>query len=143
MSLWRTSMDSSHQAQPRVLVRVYVGPGEMDGAIEFYEKVLGVDCDMYMSIPPDPADPTVGLTVAIVGGFVILEGSQAQLAPQRVTVGTLLVDDIGPYFERLIAGGAEIVHLPCERLGGAGFTVRHPDGSVMEYVHHRPSEGES
>jgi predicted enzyme related to lactoylglutathione lyase len=143
MSLWRKSMDSSHLAQPRLLVRVYVAPGQLDGAIEFYEKVLGVDCDMYMSIPPDPADPSAGLTVAVVGGFLILEGSPEQLAPHRATVGTLLVDDIGPFFERLIARGAEIVHLPGERLGGAGFTVRHPDGSVMEYVHHRPSEGES
>ena len=60
MSLWRNSMDSSHLVQPRVLVRVYVAPGEMDDAIEFYEKVLGVDCDMYLSIPPVPAEPSAG-----------------------------------------------------------------------------------
>jgi predicted enzyme related to lactoylglutathione lyase len=143
MSLWRKSMDSSHLAEPRVLVRVYVAPGQMDAAVEFYEKVLGVDCDIYMSVPPDPADPGAGLTVAAVGGFLILEGSPEQLAPHRAAVGTLLVDDIAPYFERLIAHGAEIVHLPAERLGGAGFTVRHPDGGVMEYVHYRPSESES
>jgi predicted enzyme related to lactoylglutathione lyase len=135
-------MDSSHLPQPRVLVRVYVAPGELDDAIEFYEKVLGVECDMYISIPPDP-DPSVGLTLAAVGSFLILEGSPEQLAPHQAAIGTLLVDDIEPYFERLIAHGAEIVQLPAERLGGAGFTVRHPDGSVMEYVHHRPSEGES
>jgi predicted enzyme related to lactoylglutathione lyase len=115
----------------------------MDAAVEFYEKVLGVDCDMYMSIPPDPADPSTGLTLAAVGGFLIVAGSAEQLAPHRAVVGTLLVDEIEPYFERLIAGGAEIVHLPAERLGGSGFTVRHPDGSVLEYVHHRPSESEN
>jgi len=143
MPLWRKSLDSSHLAEPRALIRVYVAPGELDGAIEFYEKLLGVDSDMYMSIPPDPAEPGGGLTLAAVGGFLILEGRPERLAPLRSAVGTLLVDDIAPYFERLIAYGAEIVHLPAERLGGAGFAVRHPDGTVMEYVHHRPSEDES
>jgi predicted enzyme related to lactoylglutathione lyase len=100
--------------------------GELDGAIEFYEKLLGVENDMYMSIPPDPADPRGGLTLATVGGFLILEGSPEQLAPFLATAGTLLVDDIGPYFARLTAQGAKVVHPPAERLGGAGFTVRHP-----------------
>jgi predicted enzyme related to lactoylglutathione lyase len=143
MSLWRKSIDSSHLAEPRALIRVYVAPGELDGAIEFYEKMLGVENDMYMSIPPDPADPRGGLTLASVGGFLIIEGSQEQLAPLRETAGTLLVDDIGPYFERVITQGATVVQMPGERLGGAGFTVRHPDGTVIEYVHHRPSDGES
>ena len=73
MSLWRKHMDSSHLAEPRTLVRVYVEPGELDAAIGFYEK---------------------------------------------------------------------LVHPPAERLGGAGCTVRHPDGTVIEYVHYRPSESE-
>jgi predicted enzyme related to lactoylglutathione lyase len=143
MSLWRKNLDSSHLAEPRALFRVYVAPGELDGAIEFYEKLLGVESDMYMSIPPEPADSRGGLNLATVGGFLILEGSSEQLAPFRATVGTLLVDDIGPYFARLASLGAEVVHLPTERLGGAGFTVRHPDGTVIEYVHHRPSDSES
>jgi predicted enzyme related to lactoylglutathione lyase len=143
MSVWRRNLDSSHLAEPRTLLHVYVAPGELDGAIQFYEKLLGVENDMYMSIPPDPADPHGGLTLATVGGFLILEGSPEQLAPLWATVATLLVDDIGPYFARLTAQGAEVVHAPAERLGGAGFTVRHPDGTVLEYVHHRPSDGES
>jgi len=143
MSLWRKSLDSSHLAEPRALIHVFVAPGELDGAIEFYEKLLGVESDMHMSLPPDPADPGGGLTLATVGGFLIFEGTPEQLAPFWLTVGTLLVDDIGPYFERLTAQGAEVVHPPAERLGGAGFTVRHPDGTVLEYVHHRPSDGES
>jgi hypothetical protein len=46
MSLWRKQMDSAHLAEPRTLVRVYVEPGELDAAIGFYEKLLGVECDM-------------------------------------------------------------------------------------------------
>jgi hypothetical protein len=66
---------------------VYVAPGELDGAIESYEKLLGVECDMYMSIPPDPADARGGLTLATVGGFLILEGTPEQLAPFWTTAG--------------------------------------------------------
>src|ERR1700727_229505 len=72
MSLWRKHMDSSHLAEPRTLVRVYVEPGELDGTIEFYEKLLGVECDMYTSIPPDPADPRSGLTLATGGSRTVL-----------------------------------------------------------------------
>lgn len=143
MSLWRKNLDSSPLAEPRALLRVYVAPGEPDRAIEFDEKLLGVDSDLYLSIPPDPADPRGGLTLAAVGSFLILEGSPEQLAPFRAAAGTLLVDDIGPYFARLTALGAEVVYLPAERPGGAGFTARHPDGTVIEYVHHRPADGES
>ena len=55
--------------EPRALIRVYVAPGELDGTISFYERLLGVDSDMYMSIPDDPADPDGALTCASVGGF--------------------------------------------------------------------------
>ena len=143
MPLWRKNLDSSHLMEPRALIRVYVAPGDLDGTISFYERLLGVDSDMYMSIPDDPADPEGALTCAAVGGFLILEGSPERLTPLRATVATLLVDDIEPYFARLMAQGAEVIHPPGDRLGGAGFTVRHPDGNVMEYVHHRPSDSES
>lgn len=143
MPLWRKNMDSTHLAEPRALIRVYVEPDELDGAISFYEELLGVESDMYLSIPADPADLAGGLTIAAVGCFLILAGTQEQLAPHWTTVGTLLVDDIRPYFGRLKAQGAEVVYPPSERLGGAGFTVRHPDGTVIEYVHHRPSDSET
>ena len=98
---------------------------------------------MYTSIPPGPADPRSGLTLATVGGYLILAGSQEQLAPLWTTAG----DDAGRRHRAILARltelGAEIVHPPSERLGGAGCTVRHPDGTVIEYVHYRPSDSES
>ena len=93
---------------------------------------------MYMPIPSRDGDPRGGLTLAAVGGFLILEGSPSQLEPFRDTVGTLLVDDVEPYLERLLASGATVVHPLTQVSVGAGFTVRHPDGAQVEYVHHRP-----
>ncbi len=73
-----------------------------------------------------------------MGGFLLIEGSEADLRPFRATVGTLLVDSIDGYLDRLRAGGAEIIHPPVDVPSGAGFTARHPDGTVIEYVQHRP-----
>ncbi|GAA3655939.1 hypothetical protein GCM10022224_018850 [Nonomuraea antimicrobica] len=59
--------------------------------------------------------------------------------PFRDTVGTLLVDDVRPHHDRLVAEGAEIIFPLQEVPTGAGFNARHPDGTVVEYVHHRPT----
>jgi predicted enzyme related to lactoylglutathione lyase len=81
--------------------------------------------------------PERGLVLAAVGGFLIIEGTDETLAPFRQTVGTQLVHDADVYFERLLALGAEVIHPPIDVPVGRGFTVRHPDGTIVEYVHHR------
>ncbi|WP_285583824.1 VOC family protein [Actinoallomurus iriomotensis] len=130
--IWRRDPDSSHRTEPRVLIRVFVGPGELDEAIGFYETSQGTTLDMRMPYPEK------NLVLAAVGAFLIIEGDEESLRPYRATTGTLLVDDVEPYHERLLSAGAEIVG-PLRKVPvGAGFTVRHPDGAVVEYVHHRP-----
>ncbi|CAI1004163.1 VOC family protein [Serratia entomophila] len=134
--LWRKQADSSQRREPRVLIRVYVGEGEIDSAIAFYEKLQGVQMDMRFDFPEHR------LVLAAVGPFLILEGAEDSLRPFRSTVGTLLVDDIYPYHQRLLAAGAEIFFGPVEVPTGACFNARLPDGTTIEYVHHRPREGE-
>jgi uncharacterized glyoxalase superfamily protein PhnB len=130
--IWRRDPDSSHREEPRVLIRVFVGPGELDEAIGFYEELLGTSVDMRMPYPEK------NLVLAAVGAFLIIEGDEESLRPFRATTGTLLVYHVEPYYERLLSAGAEVVG-PFQQVPvGAGFTVRHPDGAVVEYVHHRP-----
>ena len=62
-----------------------------DAAIAFYEDLQGVAHDMRFDFPEKR------LTLAAVGAFLLLEGSDEALAPFRSTTGTLLVDDIEPY----------------------------------------------
>jgi uncharacterized glyoxalase superfamily protein PhnB len=133
--IWRRDPDSSHRKEPRVLIRVFVGPGELEEAIGFYEELQGTDADMRMPYPEK------NLALAAVGAFLIIEGDEESLRPFRATTGTLLVDHVEPYYERLLSAGAEVVAAPHEVPVGAGFTVRHPDGAVVEYVHHRPITG--
>ncbi|WP_427891865.1 VOC family protein [Kribbella sp. GL6] len=130
-TLWRLNPDSSELQHPRTFIRVFVAPGELSSTVTFYETLLQVKADMRM---PYPAR---GLSLAAVGGFLIIEGDDDALEPFRRTVGTQLVHDADVYFERLLALGAEVVHQPIDVPVGRGFTVRHPDGTIVEYVHHR------
>ncbi|WP_190214651.1 VOC family protein [Kitasatospora indigofera] len=129
--VWRRESDSSHRTVPRVLVRVFLDPGGLEAGTRFYELLQGVTTDARFTFG--------ALRLATVGAFLLIEGAEEELAPFRSTTGTLLVDDVRPYHDRLVAEGAEIV-VPLQQVPtGAGFNARHPDGTVVEYVHHRPT----
>ncbi|MFB9525965.1 VOC family protein [Nonomuraea roseola] len=134
--LWRKQTDSSTLTEPRVLIRVFVPQGRLEASVEFYQRLQHVEADARFDFPE------AGLCLATVGAFLVIEGDAEALAPFRSTTGTLLVDDVVPYHDRLVAEGAEII-FPLQQVPtGAGFNARHPDGTVVEYVHHRPtSEG--
>jgi hypothetical protein len=130
--LWRRDNDSSRLTRPRVFIRVYTGPGTLEAVTAFYERLLGTGRDMWFTFPEK------GLALAVVGGFLLVEGTEESLEPFRVTDGTLLVDSARSYLERLTAEGAEILDPLVKVPTGSGFTARHPDGTVVEYVEHRP-----
>ncbi|MFF8959743.1 VOC family protein [Streptomyces sp. NPDC014894] len=131
--VWRRRTDSSDLSEPRVLVRVFMEPGNLDSGIAFYERLQNVTADARFAFPAK------NLRLAMVGAFLLIEGDRDDLRPFLSTTGTLLVDDVRPYYDRLVAEGAEIVFPLQEVPTGAGFNARHPDGTVVEYVHHRPT----
>lgn len=134
--LWRRHPDSSHLTAPRTFVRVFVAQAELEPTTARYEQLLGVERDMVMPYPEKD------LALTAVGGFLIIAGTEAALAPFRQTVGTLLVADVGPYEQLFQQQGLEFVQTRFRAPVGEGFTVRHPDGAVIEYVHHRPAAHE-
>jgi len=134
--VWRKKPDTSDLAEPRVLIRVFIQPGELARSIDFYERLQSTQVDAKFTFPEKE------LALAVVGGFLIIEGSEQALAPFRSTTGTLLVADVQPYYDRLVAEGAEIIFPLQEVPTGAAFNARHPDGTVVEYVHHRPTPAE-
>ncbi|MEU5694006.1 VOC family protein [Actinosynnema sp. NPDC020468] len=136
MALWRRDNDSSDRTEPRVYIRAFVPPGGLDEAIGFYERLQDVRVDLRADYPEKR------LSLATVGAFLIVEGEPAITEPFRATHGTVLVADVGPYLERLAREGAEVLDPPVDVPTGVGFTARHPDGTVVEYVHHRPKPGE-
>ena len=134
--LWRRDPDSSTRTTPRPYVRVFVPPGGLDDAIAFYEQLQGVEVDLRTPYPEK------GLAIATVRAFLLVEGAEEVVEPFRATHGTLLVADLDVYEERLVARGAEILDARIDVPTGAGLTARHPDGTVVEYVHHRPQPHE-
>ncbi|KMU66587.1 Lactoylglutathione lyase [Stenotrophomonas maltophilia] len=115
-----------------MLIRVFVAPGELERSVAFYEQLQGVVADAGFPFPD------AGLRLAMVGAFLLIEGCDEALAPFTSTTGTLLVDDVRPYHDKLVAAGAEII-FPLQVVPtGAAFNAVHPDGTVVEYVHHRP-----
>ncbi|GII92072.1 VOC family protein [Sinosporangium siamense] len=131
--VWRKNTDSSTLTRPRVLIRVFLPPGTIEDSADFYERLQGIEADARFDFPE------ARLNLATVGAFLLIEGDEEALAPFRDTAGTLLVDDVQPYYDKLISEGAEII-FPLQQVPtGAGFNVRHPDGTTVEYVHHRPT----
>lgn len=130
--LWRDCNDTSQQKAPRVLIRVFVSPGALESSVRFYEQLQGLAADGGFPFPQ------AGLRLAMVGAFLLIEGSAQALDPFRSTTGTLLVADVQPYYDKLVAAGAKII-FPLQVVPtGAAFNAMHPDGTVVEYVHHRP-----
>lgn len=130
--LWRDCSDTSQQKVPRVFIRVFVSPGALESSVRFYEQLQGVAADGGFPFPQ------AGLRLAMVGAFLLIEGSAEALAPFTSTSATLLVDDVQPYYDKLVAAGAKII-FPLQLVPtGAAFNAIHPDGTVVEYVHHRP-----
>ncbi|MGX2994959.1 hypothetical protein JNUCC64_11775 [Streptomyces sp. JNUCC 64] len=132
--LWRRSHDSSRLTEPRAFLRVFTGPGTLEALTASYERLLGTERDMWFTYPEK------GLALAAVGGFLLVEGPEEVVAPFRATHGTLLVDAVSPYLDRLAGEGAEILVAPHRVPTGTGFTARHADGLTVEYVEHRPDE---
>ncbi|MFI6344629.1 VOC family protein [Streptomyces sp. NPDC050560] len=129
--MWRVSDDSSGLREPRVFIRAFLEPGTLERAVACYERAQGVTADGRFAFKT--------LRLAMVGAFLLIEGTADDLRPYRSTTGTLLVNEIAPYHERLVAEGAEITVAPARVPTGAGFTARHPDGTTVEYVEHRPT----
>ncbi|MFI9584655.1 VOC family protein [Streptomyces sp. NPDC052236] len=129
--VWRRSNDSSGLAEPRAFIRVFTGPGTLESVTTFYEGLLDTKRDMWFTYPAKQ------LALAAVGGFLLIEGTEETLESFRGTTGTLLVDSAETYLARLTAEGAEILDPLHSVPTGAGFTARHADGTVIEYVEHR------
>jgi predicted enzyme related to lactoylglutathione lyase len=131
--VWRRSNDSSTLTAPRAFLRVFVEPGGLEVATGFYEDLQGVERDMWFTFHE------FGIALSAVGGFLLIEGAADTVERFRSTTGTLLVPELAPYLERLTAAGAEILE-PLRRVPtGSGVTARHADGTIVEYVEHRPT----
>jgi predicted enzyme related to lactoylglutathione lyase len=112
----------------KTLSRLYVN--DLQAAIEFYEELLNNPVARCLELPQ------IGLELAQIGDILLVAGSDEALKPFRSTQVTFLVDSLDEFKVYLGEKGAEIIRGPNEVPTGRNMTVRHSDGSVIEYVEH-------
>ncbi|MBF6618863.1 MAG: VOC family protein [Patulibacter sp.] len=134
---FRDTPDSSSLPAPRVLVPVLLDPQDLVPAIEFYETMQDVRCDMRLPLPD------IGLDVAVVGGFSLIAGTTEARKPASGLRAIVTVADADEAHERLVAAGVEILQPPFAAPVGRLMYARHADGTVAEYIEHRPRPGEA
>jgi predicted enzyme related to lactoylglutathione lyase len=134
---FRHAPDSSGLTAPRVLVPVFLEPDALDGAIAFYEGFQGVKADMRLPLPD------IGLEVAVVGGFSLIAGTEEAREPASALRAIITVADADVAHRGLVAAGVEILQAPFRADVGRLMYARHADGTVAEYIEHRPRPGEA
>ena len=112
----------------QTLMRIYVS--ELEPALTFYENLLGVKCNLRFQYSEG------NLELASVGNFLLLCGSEDALKPFRDTKATILVDSLDDVKQFLESNGAAIIRGPKIVPTGKNMTVKHFDGSIIEYVQH-------
>lgn len=113
----------------KILSRIYVN--DLSEYLDFYEALLGLKVELRFVMPQ------AGLELAQIGNILIIAGNEESLKPFRNTQATILVDSIDQFKAFLEKRGSQIIRGPSEVPTGINMTVRHPDGSIIEYVEHR------
>jgi len=113
----------------RTLTRVCVN--DIADTLQFYERLSGTKAGLRFTMPG------AGLELASVGDVLIIAGTDDALRPFRSTNATFLVDSVEEFHRFLMANGGTIIRPPQVVPTGMNMIVRHPDGSVIEYVEHR------
>ncbi|AKN30345.1 glyoxalase [Clostridium carboxidivorans P7] len=113
----------------KVLNRFYVN--DMEKAIKFYEKILNEKCSNIFKYSE------ASLELATVGNILIISGSDEALKPFKDTQATFLVDSITEFKEFLLNNGAAIIRDLKIVPSGMNMTVKHFDGTIVEYVEHK------
>jgi predicted enzyme related to lactoylglutathione lyase len=110
-----------------VTVRIVVD--DLDDVVSFYEALTGEAPERF----------SYGeVSLARVGGFLLLSGAPTALVALTWVSATILVDDVEEVAEVVREFGGEVVSGPHEVTSGRNLVARHPDGSMFEYIDRRP-----
>jgi predicted enzyme related to lactoylglutathione lyase len=113
----------------KILTRLYVN--DINISIDFYKKLLNQDCDLRFKYTE------MNLELAQIGNILILSGTDKALKPFKDTKATFLVDSVIEFKEFLLNNGSVIVRDIKKVPTGMNLTVKHLDGTVIEYVEHK------
>lgn len=110
------------------MTRVYVDKEEMDNTIKFYEALYQEPCKTRASYD------NLELELAIVSHVLIMAGDEEIRKELEIATATLVVDSLEEVKYFLQQNGAVLLTEPKQTPGSWIMFVKHPDGSVAEYV---------
>ncbi|MCB2358271.1 VOC family protein [Clostridium estertheticum] len=113
----------------QILNRFYVH--DIEQSIKFYEKILNEKCNLRFKYSQ------ANLELAQVGNILIISASDEALKRFRDTKATFLVDSIIEFKDFLLNNGATIIRDLKAVPTGMNMTVKHLDGSIVEYVEYK------
>jgi hypothetical protein len=100
----------------------------MERSITFYEELFGESCHLRFEYA------NMGLELAQIGTVLLIAGSEIALLPFKATKVTFLVDTVFDGRDALLRQGAIILDGPQQVPTGWNMRVKHPDGTLAEYV---------
>jgi predicted enzyme related to lactoylglutathione lyase len=112
----------------QILTRIYVN--DLDKALLFYEKLTDEKCQRRLEYKQ------ARLEIARISNLLLISGKEEALRPFKDTSATFLVDSINAYKDFLLKNGATIIRDIQKVPTGFNLTVKHNDGTIVEYVEH-------
>lgn len=113
----------------QILNRIYVN--DMEQTINFYEKLLNEKCNMIFQYAQ------ANLELAQISNILIICGPDDALKIVNDTKLTFLVDSVKEYKDFLLKNGVAVIRDIKEVPTGFNMTVKHLDGTIVEYVEHK------
>ena len=114
-----------------ILVRRCIPLERFDAAVRFHEQLIGQKARLRFDYP------AFGLKLAQVSSILFIAGTDDSLVSFVATHASFMVDDLKAFADHLPTVGAEILRPPKPVPTGCNMLVRHPDGTLIEYVEHR------
>ncbi|WP_432748201.1 VOC family protein [Pectinatus frisingensis] len=112
----------------KIFTRIYVN--DIKSSISFYENLLGIKASLRFTYKEK------NLELASVNSILIIAGEDKDLLPFRDTRLTILVDSVADFKDELLKNGSIVIRDIKKVPTGKNLTVKHPDGTVAEYVEH-------
>lgn len=110
----------------QILTRFYVH--DLEKAIVFYEKMLKKKCILRFKYSQ------LDLEIAQIESILLISGPEESLNPLKSTTATFLVDSIMECKDFLSNEGAIVVRNLRETATEISMTIKHIDGTTVEYV---------
>lgn len=101
---------------------------EFESTVEEYVTLTGEPLQRKFEVP------SKGISVAKIGGLLVIGGSDEVLAPLRKIRATFTVDSLNDYENHLREKGATFLQPPTTTPTGRNMIAAGPDGVVFEYV---------